>query len=102
MSSTMYYFPLSSMYGNIDRASTKTLSIVRYDATAESRAFGPSTLAQATANQSSASQEYVDNNTQASNQSIVTVPNKATNTGYEFTLRSRRSLVFSSMVTENL
>ena len=38
-SSTMYYFPLSSFYGNIDRSSEKKLTVIKYAGASEAAAI---------------------------------------------------------------
>ena len=39
MSSSMYYFPLSSFYGNIDRSSEKKLTVIKYAGASEAAAI---------------------------------------------------------------
>ena len=97
-SSTMYYFPLSSFYGNIDRASTKTLVVDKYLGASEAAAFkAAGTRPNPGSGATSSTPEWVDNGTTegtgngtlgSGNSATVSVANKADGAGYTFTLRN--------------
>ncbi len=118
MSSSMYYFPLSSFYGNIDRQSDKEVTVAQYAGVSSSLAFknavsrptgaNNATTQDGTAVQGSKTPEYVTNAdlSNAANQAKVTVANKQDGTGYEFsvrnTTRARSDQATVSLVIESV
>ena len=97
MASTMYYFPLSSFYGNIDRASEKKLVVDKYLGASEAAAFKDAASRPTNGATSVSTPEWVDNGTTngtgngtlgSGNSATVSVANKADGAGYTFTLRN--------------
>ena len=103
MSSTTAYYPLSSYYGHIERTTTTSVAIKRYDPVSQATAFKDGNFRpggatsnstnendnQSNANNSTGYGDYRNTPLLNGNRAVVEVENDADGTGYLFTYRNK-------------